>query len=181
MSIHLAVRAGLGMVIMVSSPDHYASSYPSLRGSARQAALVTNIMRSVWIVTAETPTLQLREKTITIATFSGFAIGILVTFINPYMQDEGYGNLQGKVGFVYGSFSVIAAFWVAFVLPEMRSRALEELDEMFGRRLSTFKSGTFDTEGLGAEIVGVQRGGGADDSESSVKVMPSVNSKSVGK
>jgi hypothetical protein len=169
MSVHLAVRAGLGMVIMVSSPN------------ARKGTLVTNIMRSVWIVTAETPTLQLREKTITIATFSGFTIGILVTFINPYMQDEGYGNLQGKVGFVYGAFSVVAAIWVAFVLPEMRGRALEELDEMFGQRVSTFKFGTFETEGLGAEFVGVHRGGGADDSESSVKVMPIVNPKSVGK
>jgi SP family sugar:H+ symporter-like MFS transporter len=157
------------MVIMVSSPN------------ARKGTLVTNIMRSVWIVTAETPTLQLREKTITIATFSGFTIGILVTFINPYMQDEGYGNLQGKVGFVYGAFSVVAAIWVAFVLPEMRGRALEELDEMFGQRVSTFKFGTFETEGLGAEFVGVHRGGGADDSESSVKVMPIVNPKSVGK
>jgi SP family sugar:H+ symporter-like MFS transporter len=157
------------MVIMVSSPN------------ASKGTLVTNIMRSVWIVTAETPTLQLREKTITIATFSGFAIGILVTFINPYMQDEGYGNLQGKVGFVYGAFSVVAAIWVAFVLPEMRGRALEELDEMFGQRVSTFKFGTFETEGLGAEFVGVHRGGGADDSESSVKVMPIVNPKSVGK
>jgi hypothetical protein len=181
MSVHLAVRAGLGMVFMVSCPDPYASSYPSLRVSAKRVILVTDNMRSVWIVTAETPTLQLREKTITIATFSGFAIGILVTFINPYMQDEGYGNLQGKVGFVYGSFSVIAAIWVAFVLPEMRGRALEELDEMFEQRVSTFKFSTFETEGLGAEIVGVQRGSSTGDSESSVKVIPSVNTKSIRK
>jgi SP family sugar:H+ symporter-like MFS transporter len=80
-----------------------------------------------------------------------------VTFINPYMQDEGYGNLQGKVGFVYGSFSVLAAIWVAFVLPEMKDRALEELDEMFARGVSTFKFGAFQTEGLGAEIVGIER------------------------
>lgn len=73
------------------------------------------------------------------------------------MQDEGYGNLQGKVGFVYGSFSVIAAIWVAFVLPEMKDRALEELDEMFARGVSTFKFGTFQTEGLGAAIIGVER------------------------
>lgn len=96
------------------------------------------------------------------------------------MQDEGYGNLQGKVGFVYGSFSVIAAIWVAFVLPEMRGRALEELDEMFGQRVSTFKFDTFETEGLGAKIVGVQRSGCADDPESSVKVVPGVKAKSIG-
>jgi hypothetical protein len=59
------------------------------------------------------------------------------------MQDEGYGNLQGKVGFVYGSFSIIAAIWVALVLPEMKDRALEELDEMFAQGVSTFKFGSY--------------------------------------
>jgi len=126
-------------------------------------------------VTAETPTLQLREKTITIGTFSGFAIGILVTFINPYMQDEGYGNLQGKVGFVYGSFSVIAAIWVVFVLPEMKDRALEELDEMFAKGVSTFKFGSFQTEGLGAAIIGVERS--EADGSDPVKVVHAVDVK----
>ena len=73
------------------------------------------------------------------------------------MQDSGYGNLQGKVGFVYGSFSVVAAVWVAFVLPEMKDRALEELDEMFAQGVSTSQFGSFRTEGLGAAIIGVER------------------------
>lgn len=50
----------------------------------------------VWIVTAEVPTLQLREKTITIAIFSGFCVGVLSTFLEPFMQNPGYGNLAGK-------------------------------------------------------------------------------------
>ncbi|KAK3631662.1 hypothetical protein LTR56_016769 [Elasticomyces elasticus] len=106
----------------------------------------------VWIVTAETPTLQLREKTITISTFAGFIVGVLVTYINPYMQDAGFGNLQGKVGFVYGSFSVVAAVWVVFMLPELKGRALEELDEMFEKNVSVFQFSTFQTEGWGAQI-----------------------------
>ena len=122
-------------------------------------------------------TLQLREKTITMATFSGFAIDFLVTFLNPYMQDEGYGNLQGKVGFVYGSFSVMAAIWVVFVLPEMKDRALEELDEMFARGVSTFKYGSFRTEGLGAKLVGVERT--EADHAGSVKVMHDVDAEAV--
>jgi hypothetical protein len=101
MSVHLAVRAGLGMVIMVSSPN------------ARKGTLVTNIMRSVWIVTAETPTLQLREKTITIATFSGFTIGILVTFINPYMQ-EVMGISKARLGsYTELSLSLLPSGWLS--------------------------------------------------------------------
>ncbi|KAK6423957.1 hypothetical protein LTR81_003344 [Elasticomyces elasticus] len=117
----------------------------------------------VWIVTAETPTLQLREKTITIATFAGFIVGVLVTYINPYMQDAGFGNLQGKVGFVYGSFSVVAAVWVIFMLPELKGRALEELDEMFEKNVSVFQFGTFVTEGWGAQIARAEENAAAKD------------------
>lgn len=91
------------------------------------------------------------------------------------MQDSGYGNLQGKVGFVYGSFSVVAAVWVAFVLPEMKDRALEELDEMFARGVSTSQFGSFRTEGLGAAIIGVERS--EVDGFEAVKVVRAVNVK----
>ena len=91
------------------------------------------------------------------------------------MQDSGYGNLQGKVGFVYGSFSVVAAVWVAFVLPEMRDRALEELDEMFAQGVSTSQFGSFRTEGLGAAIIGVERS--EVDGFEAVKVVRAVNVK----
>jgi len=73
------------------------------------------------------------------------------------MQDEGYGNLQGKVGFVYGSFLIVVAIWVTLVLPEMKDRALEELDEMFAKGVGTFRFGAYQTEGLGAKTIGVER------------------------
>ncbi|RDW88146.1 MFS general substrate transporter-27 [Coleophoma cylindrospora] len=106
----------------------------------------------VWITTAEVGTLQLREKTITLATFFGFGFGLLITYVNPYMQNAGYGNLQGKVGFVYGGFSFISLLFVIFYLPELKGRSLEELDELFQRKISVWRFGTTATEGVGAEI-----------------------------
>lgn len=135
---------------------------------------MTNRSASVWIVTAETPTLQLRERTITITTFAGFVVGVLVTYINPYMQNAGYGNLQGKVGFVYGSFSVVAAVWVAFMLPELKGRALEELDEMFEKNVSVFRSGTFITEGIGAQIAEAEQIAALKDHAKASKVIDGV-------
>jgi len=67
-------------------------------------------------------------------------------------------------------FPVIAAIWVVLVLPEMKDRALEELDEMFARGVSMFRFGSFQTEGLGAEIAGVERTD-AEYAESSVEVI----------
>ncbi|EMC94423.1 hypothetical protein BAUCODRAFT_35650 [Baudoinia panamericana UAMH 10762] len=101
----------------------------------------------VWIVTAEVPSTHLRERTVTIATVSGFIVGVLVTYINPFMQNPGYGDLGGKVGFVYGSFSVVAAVWVALFLPEMKGRSLEELDELFAKKVPTFRFGAYKLEG----------------------------------
>jgi MFS transporter, SP family, sugar:H+ symporter len=102
------------------------------------------------------PTLQLREKTIMTGTFLGFCVSVLVTFINPFMQDEGYGNLGGRVGFIYGSFSVAAAVWCFFWLPETASRSLEEIDELFENKVSVFKFRSYQTSGFGAQIAEVE-------------------------
>lgn len=90
------------------------------------------------------------------ATFFGFCVSVMVTFINPFMQDEGYGNLGGRVGFVYGSFSVVAALWCLFFLPETGSRSLEELDELFEARVSVWKFSKYRTSGYGAQIAEVE-------------------------
>ncbi|KAL4944639.1 hypothetical protein BDV06DRAFT_220043 [Aspergillus oleicola] len=107
----------------------------------------------VWIVTAETATLLLREKTIMIGTFVGFCVSILVSFVNPYMQNPGYGGLEGRIGFVYGSFSVVTAIWSFFFLPETGKRSLEELDELFERRVSTRSFSVYRTQGVDKGVV----------------------------
>lgn len=93
-------------------------------------------------MTAEVPTLQLREKTITIATFSGFCVGVLVTYISPFLQNPGYADLEGKIGFIWGVGSVFAFVWCFFVVPELKGRTLEELDELFAGKVGSraFKS-----------------------------------------
>ncbi|KAL4963270.1 sugar porter family MFS transporter [Aspergillus stella-maris] len=106
----------------------------------------------VWILTAETPTLQLREKTITIASFSGFVVNVLVTYISPFIQDAEYANLQGKIGFIYGSFSVVAFVWAFFMVPELKGRSLEEVDELFEKGVSTLKFGSYVCSGVGAGV-----------------------------
>ncbi|KAJ6003491.1 Major facilitator superfamily domain general substrate transporter [Penicillium sp. IBT 35674x] len=114
----------------------------------------------VWIVTAEVPTLQLREKTITIATFLGFCVSILVTFVSPFIQDERYGNLGGYIGFLYGSFSFAAAIWTFLFCPETGFRSLEELDELFQNHVSVWRFRTYETSGFGAELAQVEQASG---------------------
>lgn len=111
---------------------------------------------SVWIVCAEVPTLAVREKTVTVATFSGFSTSVLITFVSPFIQDAGYGNLQGKIAFVWGAGSVIAAVWAYFVLPELKGRTLEELDELFQKHISVLDFGKYQTSGAGATLAVIE-------------------------
>ncbi|KAL4882168.1 general substrate transporter [Aspergillus karnatakaensis] len=106
----------------------------------------------VWIITAEVATLQLREKTITIATFSGFAVNVLVTYISPFIQDKGHAGLEGKIGFIWGGFSVLAFVWAFFVVPELKGRSLEELDELFENKVSTLNFSKYQSSGYGAQL-----------------------------
>ncbi|KAK6072591.1 hypothetical protein SCUP234_09141 [Seiridium cupressi] len=110
----------------------------------------------VWIVCAEVPTLAVREKTVTVATFSGFSTGVLITFVSPFIQDSGYGNIQGKIAFVWGASSIIAAIWAIFMLPELKGRTLEELDELFQKKVGVFEFGKYQTTGAGATLAVIE-------------------------
>lgn len=109
-------------------------------------------LHSVWIVTAEVPTLYLREKTITVGTFLGFCASVIVTFVSPYIQDKGYGNLQGRIGFVYGSVSIVTFFWAMFMLPETKGRSLEELDVLFAKGVSVWRFGSYKSTAISEGI-----------------------------
>lgn len=92
------------------------------------------------------------------ATFCGFVVNLMIQYISPYLQNAGYANMQGKIGFVWGSFAVVAAIWVAFFLPEMSGRSLEELDELFEKKVSVWKFRKFVTDGIGSEVTALEGG-----------------------
>lgn len=101
-----------------------------------------------WTVAAEIPSNPLREKTLALASWSGFGVGLAVGFIVPYIQDPGYGDLGGKIGFLWMAWSIVSGLFVYFFLPEMKGRSLEELDYMFEAKVKTSQFGRFDASGL---------------------------------
>jgi hypothetical protein len=109
----------------------------------------------MWTVTAEVGTSQLRERTISIATMASFSTSLLVTYVNPFIQNEP-GNLGGRVGMMYGGVSILAFIFVYFVVPEMKERSLEELDELFHARVPAWRSTKFQATGIGAEITDIK-------------------------
>ncbi|KAI9375892.1 general substrate transporter [Aspergillus egyptiacus] len=97
-------------------------------------------------------------QTITITTFSGFVVNVLVTYLSAFIQDQGYGNLEGRIGFIYGGFSVLAFFWAFFAVPELKERSLEEVDELFENRVETLKFSRRQCQGYGAQLTVVEDG-----------------------
>ena len=83
---------------------------------------------------------------------------MVIGFVNPYIQNKGYGDLGGYVGFVYGSFSLISVIFTVFYVPEMKNRSLEELDELFEKKISVWKFGKHQCAGIGSQLTSVGRG-----------------------
>lgn len=80
-----------------------------------------------YIVTTELPALRLRDRSQRVASLTNIITNLIVTFAVPYMLDA----LESKVGFIFGSISVLAGVFVFFCVPECKGRSLEEVDRMF--------------------------------------------------
>ncbi|KAF3036647.1 hypothetical protein E8E12_000629 [Didymella heteroderae] len=111
----------------------------------------------IWITTVESAPSRNREKVQAVACFFGFGVSLLITSVSPYIQDEGHGNLGGKIGFIWGAFSFITAAWVYFIVPEMKGFTIEQLDYLYDHHVSTsrFKGYRFDSQFIDGEAISV--------------------------
>ena len=106
-----------------------------------------------YITSGETPTGRLREKTITLASSISVIGTFLVSFTLPYLLNAPYADFGAKVGWIYGSICVGSFFFALFVIPELKNRSLEELDELYDGHVSVFKFASYKTTGIGREIL----------------------------
>jgi SP family sugar:H+ symporter-like MFS transporter len=85
----------------------------------------------------------------------GFIVSLIITYVNPYVQDEP-SNLGSRIGMLYGSVSVISMVFVGYFVPEMKGRSLEELDELFQSKIPAWRAKSYVCTGIGARITAVQ-------------------------
>lgn len=90
---------------------------------------------------AEIPTTKLKAKTGGIAYFTQQSGGLIITFVSPYMQDAGYGNMGPYIGFFFGAFSFIGIIFVWFCYPETKGASIEDLDLFFAQKIPTRQFG----------------------------------------
>ena len=66
---------------------------------------------------------------------------------------------------MYGSFSIIAILFVFFVVPELKGRSLEDLDELFQAGVSARKFRHHQVQGIGALATTLHKGTEPDPEE----------------
>ncbi|KAF7552933.1 hypothetical protein G7Z17_g3987 [Cylindrodendrum hubeiense] len=94
------------------------------------------------VVSAEIPTTRLRDLTYALGSSFNVVIQFTISFSIPYLLNASYANLGSKVGFIFGSTSVLACIFAWFCVPECSGKSLEEIDELFLQGVPIGKFGT---------------------------------------
>jgi len=100
----------------------------------------------LWAVTSEIPSQRLRSQTVGIANGLNFVFGWLCAFCTPYFINPTSLNWGPKYGYIWGASNVILALFCFFFVPETKGRSLEQLDELFEKRVPTWKFSSYVTE-----------------------------------
>lgn len=93
------------------------------------------------IVATEIPSTRLRDVTYSFGSAFNILVQFVISFCIPYLLYAPYANLGSKVGFIFGSFAVLAIVFSYFYVPECKGKSLEEIDELFARGVPLRKFG----------------------------------------
>ncbi|EXJ72929.1 uncharacterized protein A1O5_04078 [Cladophialophora psammophila CBS 110553] len=123
-------------------------SSPAVSKSGAGAGLVVLVSIYVWafnfglepyvyLVAGELPAQNLRAYTMGLAAATSFAFAWLCAFTTPYFINPTALNWGPKYGYIWFGSGIIVCIFVYFMLPEVRGRTLEEIDEMFRNKVPT--------------------------------------------
>ncbi|EEU39959.1 uncharacterized protein NECHADRAFT_93134 [Fusarium vanettenii 77-13-4] len=87
------------------------------------------------ILSAEIPNQRLRDMSYRAGSVINVIMQFVTAFTLPYLLFPPYANLQSKVGFIYGSFAVLAVLFTYFCIPELQGRTLEEIEQLFAMNI----------------------------------------------
>lgn len=82
----------------------------------------------------------------------------MVVYTTPYLLSTPGANLGAQLGYVWGGFAGAGAICVWFIMPELKGRNLEEIDQLFRAKLPAWRFKGYQCEGLDHEIAMYQTG-----------------------
>lgn len=100
---------------------------------------------SSYVILGEVSNVRVKEKTNDLAVSISVLTTFVISFTVPYLLNAPYANLGAKVGFIYGSLTAVSVLVSYFMIPEMKGRSLEEVDQLFASGISLRKFDSFET------------------------------------
>ena len=90
-------------------------------------------------VATELVSTRLRSWTVGSAISLGYLEAWLAGFCSPYFINPDRLNWGAKYAYIWAGSNLVCAIFLFFYLPELKGRTLEEIDELFERRVPTWK------------------------------------------
>lgn len=108
-----------------------------------------------WVVTSEIYPLKIRAKAISISTASNWLLNFAIAYAGPFMVGNGPGHADfgSKIFFIWGTFCIIALFFVWCMVYETSKISLEQIDEMYERVPHAWNSKNFEPSWSFQQIV----------------------------
>ncbi|CAK7237081.1 hypothetical protein SBRCBS47491_009855 [Sporothrix bragantina] len=99
-----------------------------------------------YIVLSEVAASRVKEKTNLLASVVSILVTFVTSFTIPYLMNEPYAALGGKIGYIYGAINMVMVVVAYFMIPELKGRSLEEVDQLFQSGAPLRKFGAVKTE-----------------------------------
>lgn len=100
----------------------------------------------LWALQTEIPAQRLRAQTVGFSQGAAFLASWLSAYCSPYFINPEALNWGPKYCYIWAGSNLILAIFTFFFVPETRGRSLEQLDELFDKRLSAWKLRTYVTD-----------------------------------
>ncbi|CAN8104762.1 unnamed protein product [Discula destructiva] len=103
-------------------------------------------MPSAATLTADVASQRLRPEMTGTSSLIAFGLGWLIAYTSPYFINPEQLNWGPKYAYIWAASCVVLAAWSWLFLPETMGRSLEQIDEMFEKRVPARKFKGFQAE-----------------------------------
>ncbi|RSL58916.1 hypothetical protein CEP53_005985 [Fusarium sp. AF-6] len=100
----------------------------------------------LWALQTEIPSQRLRAQTVGFSQGASFLVSWLSAYCSPYFINPEALNWGPKYCYIWAGGNLILAIFTFFFIPETRGRSLEQLDELFEKRLAAWKFQSYVTD-----------------------------------
>ncbi|KAM5347442.1 hypothetical protein ACJ41O_010447 [Fusarium nematophilum] len=145
--LNCAAMLGMAIVYTVSSPGS-ASAGKVLVSLSIIFTWVYSVGQGpvLWALETEVPSQRLRSQTVGLAQGVNFVFGWLSSYCTPYFINPESLNWGPKYCYIWGGSNLILAVFVFLFVPETKGRSLEQLDELFEKRVPARRFSSYVTD-----------------------------------